>query len=317
MKHPQKTFYKASLLLIIILFVSCFSKEDETSRVKVTTSIFPLLEFARAVCGERGEVELLVPPGAEVHTWTPRPSDIKKLFSSDIFIYIGANLEPWIEDILKSLRAEKIKIIEASRGIPLLELEKEEQHKHPLDYPEERKSELLDPHIWLDFSNAEMIVEKIQEALSEIDPESQELYRKNANLYKHKLQMLDQKFKNALQRCSQKTFIFGGHAAFGYLARRYGLRQVSLYGLSPNSKPTPQQLIEIINLAKECKAKVIFFETQISKELAEVVAKEAKAETLLLNPGANISRKQLESRITFLEIMEENLKNLRYGLDCQ
>jgi len=109
----------------------------------------------------------------------------------------------------------------------------------------------------------------------------------------------------------------GGHSAFGYLARRYNLKQIALYGLSPDSKPSPRQLVEIVELAKKHKIKIIYFEKYISHELARVIAQEVGAKTLVLNPAANLSRKELESGVTFFDIMERNLKNLKNGLLCQ
>jgi zinc transport system substrate-binding protein len=109
----------------------------------------------------------------------------------------------------------------------------------------------------------------------------------------------------------------GGHAAFGYLARRYNLNQIALYGLSPDSKPTPRKLAEVVNLAEEHQIKVIYFEDYVSDELAKVIAKEVGAKILVLNAGANISQEQLKSGTTFLEIMEKNLEILKHGLCCR
>ena len=78
-----------------------------------------------------------------------------------------------------------------------------------------------------------------------------------ASVYKQRLRVLDEKFRGSLQECTHKVFILGGHAAFGYMAKRYGLRQISLYGVSPDSRPTPKKLIGIVELAKRHNIKVI------------------------------------------------------------
>lgn len=95
------------------------------------------------------------------------------------------------------------------------------------------------------------------------------------------------------------------------------MHQISLYGLSPDSKPTPKQLVEVVELARKHKIKVIFFEIYVSNELAEVIAREVGARTMVLNPGANLTEDQLKSGITFFDIMELNLENLRNGLVCK
>jgi zinc transport system substrate-binding protein len=280
------------------------------------TSIFPLKEFAQAVSGDWGVVDLLLPPGAEIHTWQPSPSDLVKLSSADVFIYIGAELEPWADDILRSVDNPDLHVIEASKGISLFRSEEEDEHDDPHSSHEHRNG-ALDPHIWLDFANDKKIIDRIVEVLSEIDPDRKEIFQNNAGIYKQKLHALDERYRKGLDRCDQKTIVLGGHAAFGYLARRYKLSQVSLYGLSPDSKPTPRQLIDVIRFVKENRIGVIFFEVNISSELANVIAKETGAKTLVLNPGASFPRKQRNSDITFLSIMEKNLESLKNGLRCR
>ena len=280
------------------------------NKVKIITSVFPLREFAEAVCGERGEVNLLLPPGAEIHTWRPRPSDIVRISSADIFIYIGRDLEPWLHDILKSVKSTNMRVLEASQGMSLIE-EESHEHQHVHEH------EAVDPHIWLDFEIDQIIVDKIVAVLSDVDPEGSSVFRENAAFYKKNLRSLDIKYTKELKSCVHRTLILGGHAAFGYLARRYNLRQISLYGLSPDSKPTPKQLIEVVEQAKKHRIKTIFFEIAVSDDLARVIAREVGARTLVLNPGANLTKEQLKSGVTFFDIMEKNLENLKDGLICK
>jgi zinc transport system substrate-binding protein len=328
------TFFLA-FFLILVFFGFQAQNLDASKKIRIVTSVFPLMEFAAAVSGDRGEVRLLLPPGAEIHTWQPRPSDIIRFSSADLFVYIGQGLEPWLHDLLKSVRNPNLKALEASRGIPLIDEEgfvvdgsqrRKEGIIHNADKHQEesivhskREHEhgAYDPHIWLDFKNDRTIVDKIAAVLSEIDPEGSAVFEKNAAAYKEKLGRLDQKFKDELKDCDHQTIILGGHAAFGYLARSYNLRQVSLYGLSPDSRPTPQKLIQVVELAKKYGIKVIFFEVHASDELAKVLAEEVGARTLVLNPGANLTKQELKSGKTFFDIMEENLENLKDGLSCK
>jgi len=297
--------------LILVIFGFQAQDLDAAKKIRVVTSVFPLLEFAGAVSGERGEVSLLLPPGAEIHTWRPRPSDIIRLSSADLFIYIGADLEPWLHDLLKSIRNPNLRVLEASRGIPLVDEEGIVHNVH------EHEHGAHDPHIWLDFKNDQRIVDKIAAVLSEMDTEGSSVFKRNAFIYKEKLQRLDQKFKDGLMDCVHRTIILAGHGAFGYLARSYNLRQISLYGLSPDSRPTPKKLIEVVELAKKYGIKVIFFEIRVRDELAKVLAEEVGARNLVLNPGANLTKEQLKSEKTFFDIMEKNLENLKDGLICK
>jgi zinc transport system substrate-binding protein len=308
-----KKFFLFFLRFFLILVIFGFQTQnlDAAKKIRVVTSVFPLLEFAGAVSGERGEVSLLLPPGAEIHTWQPRPSDIIRLSSADLFIYIGADLEPWLHDLLKSVRNPSLRVLEASRGITLIDEEGIVHNAH------EHEHGAHDPHIWLDFKNDQRIVDKIAAVLSELDPEGSSVFKRNAFIYKEKLQKLDQKFKDGLKDCVHRTIILAGHAAFGYLARSYNLHQISLYGLSPDSRPTPKKLIKVVELAKKYRIKVIFFEIRMRDELAKVLAGEIGARILVLNPGVNLTKEQLKSGRTFFDIMEANLENLKDGLDCK
>lgn len=306
---------KANNILILILLVSfviaagifVFSHTQRNPELRIMTSIFPLREFAQAVSGDWGIVDLLLPPGAEIHTWRPRPSDLVKISSADMFIYIGAELEPWVDDILRSVKNPRLRVVEASEGLTLLSGEGEGEHGHGA----------LDPHIWLDFANDILIIDRITEILCEVAPEKRDIFRNNASVYKRKLKALDEKYRKELDRCDQKTIVLGGHAAFGYLARRYGLSQISLYGLSPDSKPTPRQLIDVVNFVDEKGIRAIFFEVNVSSELARVIAKETGAKTMVLNPGASLPGRGNQNGVTFLSIMEKNLENLKNGLGCR
>ena len=315
-----------TLFLMLLMIFFGFPGRDQSlpQKIKIVTTVFPLMEFAKAVCGKRSEVYLLLPPGAEVHTWKPRPSDIIKLSTADVFIYIGANLEPWAHDLLESVRGERLRILEMSQGLPNLKGRKPAEHEgeaheaSPMErHGEHQDHEDLDPHIWLDFEIDQVIVDRIAACISEVMPDQAAEFKLNAERCKQKLQKLHEEYKAGLKNCQNRTLILGGHAAFGYLARQYDLHQVSLYGLSPDSKPTPRTLVEVVEMAKSHSVECIFFETAVSNDLARVLAKEIGARTLVLNPGATLSREELDSGMSFFDIMEKNLENLRYGLGCR
>jgi len=284
--------------------------------LSAVTTIFPLKEFAQSVGGERVRVRLLLPPGSEPHTWEPKPSDIATLTHADVFIYIGAAMEPRADSIVKSLDNDTIDIVEVSRSMPLIRIGG--AHHRGGDSDKEELSEgAVDPHIWLDFECSQAIVDTIEHAFSSKDPGWAGYYQKNADRYKKKLQELDLKYKKVLSTCKCKELILGSHAAFAYMARRYGLEQIALYGLSPNSEPTPKTLANVIGMAKKYQVRAIFFEELVSDTLARTIAREVGAEALVLNPGANLTKVQIESGVTFLSLMEQNLQNLKYGLNCE
>jgi zinc transport system substrate-binding protein len=291
-------------LAIYLLFSPAFATEQNSApRPKIVASIFPLFEFARAVVGEQGEVSLLLPPGAGVHTWQPRASDVIRLSEADMFVCVGAGLEPWIADLLKSLSNKRPKVLAAADFLPL------EREKHG-------GGEVIDPHVWLDFEKDQMVVDRLARVLSEIDVPRAPTYKERAALYNQKLKELDNEYAAALKACAQRILLVGGHEAFGYLARRYHLDQVSLAGLSPDAEPTPGQVASVINLARRERVRFVFVEANTNARLANLLAQEIPAELLVLNPGENLNKKEWISGLTFLDIMEDNLKNLKKGLSC-
>jgi zinc transport system substrate-binding protein len=277
---------------------------EHTAPLKIVTSVFPLREFAREIASDKAEVNMLLPPGAGVHTWQPRASDILRLSSADLFIYIGAGLEPWIPDLLKSLPAPGPRVLALAHSLPLQEGKDGDDEKGH------------DPHVWMDFGLDLLIIDQMAALLSEVDPADGPSFEERAERLKTRIQQLDAAYVRGLDRCRSRTLLIGGHAAFGYLAKRYGLEQVSVYGLSPDAEATPSRLMAAIERGKRSHLKAVFMEANTSSRMAAVLAKELQVEVLPLHPGGNLNRQEWESGRTFFDIMEENLVNLKKGLAC-
>ncbi len=280
-----------------------------SGRIAILTSVLPLREFAAAVVGDRGEAGLLLPPGASVHNWQPRPGDILKLASTDLFISVGAGLEPWLPEVLASVPAGRLRVLEVSRGLDLLAAAEGEEDRHGHG--------AWDPHLWLDFGLDRTVVEKIVAALSGIDPAGTDAFRRNADALEERLGRLDARFSEGLKGCAGKTFVVAGHAAFGYLARRYGLNQRALYGLSPDAQPRPQQMIEVVEYCRRQSVRTVFFENSVPPDLARTLAAEIGGRVLVLQSGHSPTREQVMNRVGFFDMMEQNLQSLRDGLGCR
>jgi len=298
---------------LLVLAAALAGPALAAGRVTVLTSVFPLQEFAAAVLGDRGESGLLLPPGASVHNWQPRPGDVLKLASADLFISVGAGLEPWLEDVLKSVPPGRLRLLEVSRGLALLPAgagdpgEEAQGHAHGAS----------DPHLWLDFGLDRAVVEKIVAALSEIDPAGAASFRRNADALEDRLKLLDARFSEALKGCAGRTFVVAGHAAFGYLAKRYGLVQKALYGLSPDAQPRPRQMMDVVDFCRREGLRTVFFETSVPPDLARTLAAEIGGRVLVLHAGHSPTRDQVMNRVGFFDMMEQNLRNLREGLGCR
>jgi len=185
----------------------------------------------------------------------------------------------------------------------------------PLSGPQKKERE-EDPHIWLDLGIDRAIVSLLARTLGQIAPAQAAAFAANAGRYAEKLEEIEGRFFAVLSRCRQRTILLGGHAAFGYLAARYGLEQRSLSGLSPDAEPTPGRLIEAIQWAKKNGIRAVFREANANDKMAKLLAQEIGAELLVLHPGANLSKTEWTSGLTFLDIMVRNLDNLKRGLGC-
>ena len=192
--------------------------------------------------------------------------------------------------------------------LPLTGSDLEDHHNH---------SSKFDPHIWLDFNNARKMADNIAAALVKIDSRHSDYYLKNAAEYKNQLAALDNKFRIGLTGCKSRTILHAGHWAFAYLANRYGLKYYSVYNVAADSEPEPQKIMELIQQIKDTKAPFIYYEDLINPRIAEIIAQETGAGLLRLNNGHTISKAEMSRGISFLSLMEENLDNLKRGMQCR
>lgn len=244
-------------------------------------------------------------------------------------------MEPWVEDLLKGVSNKSLKIVDASGGIALMT---EDDHDDEGEHPEEELWEGAedhereqarthehghhhggkDPHIWVDLGHAQTMVDTIAKALAEKDPANSEFYFKNANGYKAKLADLDRRFQETLATAQHRTIIYGGHFAFGYFAKRYGLGHESPYaGFSPNAEPSPKAIAELVDKLRGSGVEYVYYEELLDPKVARIIAQETGAHLELLHGAHNVSRDELKSGVTFLGLMEDNLRKLKVGLKCQ
>lgn len=311
------------ICLALLLASSCRSggpgdTPPGQKRLKVVASLFPLYDFAKNVGKDKTEVTLLMPPGMEPHSFEPKPADIMLLNKTAIFIYTNRYMEPWAAAILKGLDNNALVVVDSSKGLELIR-ETEEEHHHEAGHEAGHEaSEGMDPHVWLDFSNAMKMVDTIADAFAKKDPANGDYYRTNAEAYKAQLAALDKKFVETLSRCAHRKLVSGGHNTFGYLARRYNLEYVSAYrGFSADAEPTSKDLIALTKIVRRHGLSHIFHEELISPRIAETISRETGAGLLMLHGAHNIGKEDLQKGVKFLSLMNGNLENLRKGLQCK
>lgn len=273
-------FNRISILVLLLLapLCGCISQDEPSSDapasylqgndsdpVRVVTTIAPLSDFILAVGGERVEVTVLVPPGAEPHTYEPTPSQMRDVAEADLYVMNGAGIEFWMDKVLAVNK--NMVVVDSSEGAVILQESAEE----------------MDPHIWVSLRNAARQVNNIFSGLKQVDPENSDYYARNRDAYLEKLKALDGELNQTFAAKTEKTFIVY-HPAWTYFARDYDLVQVPL--LEHEKEPGPQYLASIIDLAREKNITTIFVEPQYNPKSAEVVAREMKASIIVLNPLA-------------------------------
>jgi zinc transport system substrate-binding protein len=292
---------------------SAASDKPSAEKISVYASFYPMYDFAVKIGGDRVKVTNMVPAGVEPHDWEPAAADAVGLEKAAVFVYNGVGMEHWVEDILKSLQNKKLVVVEASQGIKLIE----GGHRHEEGEEEEEEEEeegAFDPHVWLSPVNAKKEMENIKNALVKADPEGRKVYEANYEKYAALCDSLDKEFKDAIAPLKKKEIVVA-HQAFGYLCERYGLKQVPIEGLSPDSEPSPARMAEVIDFVKDHGVKVIFFEELASPKVAEAIAKATKAKTDMLNPLEGLGDDEMTSGEDYFSVMRENLKSLVAALN--
>ncbi len=313
MKNKSYVFIRAVILVSAALFaLSACDRPDKTRtggarKLKVVTTIFPLYDMARAIGGGHADVFLLLPPGVEAHSFEPTPGDIVRIKEADIFIYTGKFMEPWAEALVRGVDGDALLPVNAGNGVELMP--EAGTHRGPA-------AAAPDPHIWLNFDNAKAMAENIHAAFLSKDPGNKSSYREAAAVYEGGLTALDSAFKSGLSSCRTRELIYGGHYAFGYLARRYGIKYMAAQGLSPDSEPTAKDLASLVEQVKKDKIKFIFYEELASPKIAETIAAETGVKMLPLSAAHNISKEQAARGVSFFDILQGDLESLKTGLEC-
>jgi len=297
------------LLLIITLTLGCsggLTSQSGPQKMKVVTTVYPVYEFTKQIGGDKIAVALMTPAGAEPHDWEPTAKDLVKIREAKLFVYQGNGLEPWVEKMLTQNKTTAA--IAASDGIATLAAIEDEDSGAL-----QPGQTAADPHLWLDPILAQQEVKNICTALILADSANEAFYTANAEKLLGQLAALDSEYRAGISKLKKKDIVTT-HAAFAYLAKRYGLNQVPLMGLAPDAEPTPEKIAQVASFCKANNVQVIFFETLVSPKLAEMVSRESGAATLVLNPIEGLTDSDMKAGKDYFSIMRENLANIEIAL---
>jgi zinc transport system substrate-binding protein len=289
---------------------------DVGEPLRVVANFYPLAEALQRVGGDRVEVANLTPPGAEPHDIEITSDDVDEIEDADLVVYLGGGFQPGVEKVAEGRSGPTVDI---ATKVPLeagdheaIEAEEAGGEAHAEEGDEHGD---VDPHFWLDPTLIRAAVDAIAAELASLSPADEAAFAANAAAYGAELTALDAEFTAGLTGCA-RTEIVTAHAAFYYLAHRYGLEQLAITGLSPDSEPDPQRLDELADLVEREGVTTIFSETLVSAEIAETLARETGATTAVLNPLEGLTDEQLDAGETYLSVQRENLAALQSALDC-
>ncbi len=305
---------RLSLALILVAMASIAigavyttrQQTQKSDKLSIVASFYPLAYMAERIGGEMVEVQSLIQPGIEVHSYQPSANDIAKCSDADIIICNGAGLDNWLlDDILPAIDAKGKLIIDTTENMTLWKnVEQEEIEEHGV----------YDPHTWLSPYEARQQAESIYRAFIERDPNHTEFYEARWTALSTDLINLDESYKAKLQNKTRDT-IFVTHDAFGYIARRYGFEQEGIIGISADEQPSTQTIAKIVDMMQQTGTYVFYIEPGYSDIYVQTVKTELEVKT-----GKTIQILELYHMngpidgLDYLQQMERNLVSLRQGL---
>lgn len=326
-------------------------KENDKNKYKLTimTTLFPYYDFARAVVGDVNDihVELLLAPGQDAHSFEPTPDDIIKIDDADLFIYNGGAIENWVEKVVDSLgnksqiqmrmmeHLEKMGFVkEEEHGenhsesdldnksaheeqIFAVEEHEHEEHEYVHEDKEmqegnEHNHEEVDEHIWTSPVYSMILVQDICNKLCEMMPENKEIFQKNAGNYINQLKTIDRQFREIVEKSEHKEIIFADKFPLRYFADAYGLKYYAAFpGCSGDTEPSAKTVAFLIDKVKGKDVNGVFYLELSSQAMADVICDDTNVKKYQFNSCHNITQKQFDSGVTYLDLMKENAKALK------
>ena len=313
-KTIAKTSLAALLFGAVCVIVFLLAKpQTQTDQLKIVSTIFPGYDFARAIAGDNADITMLIYPGSEIHSFEPSPQDIINIQDSDVFIYVGGESEAWVEKIIANLDTNHTKIV---RMMDAVDLVKEELVEGMEPEHEDEDGVEYDEHVWTSPLNAIKIVESIRDALVNADPQNANFYQTATANYTEQLTQLDSDIRATLSDTTHHTLIFGDRFPLRYFVEEYNLQYYAAFpGCSDQTEASTATLAFLINKIKSENIKYIFTIELSNQAVARTIAAETGTEILEFHSLHNISKSDFDSGKTYLQIMYQNLTNLKRALN--
>ncbi len=306
-------------LCALLLLTACGPElpPEDSERPQIVAAVFPAYDFARSAAGELADVTLLLPPGAESHSYEPTPADILRVQRCDLFIYLGGESDAWVDTILSAIepRGDVLRMMDC---VDLLEEETVEgmqgghDHDHEEDHDHLGEVLSMDEHVWTAPRNAAAVTRIIGQRLALLDPENGEAYAAGAEAYAQELEELDRDFTAFFDTLPDRTIVFGDRFPLLYFAEAYDLDYYAAFpGCGAQTEPSAATVAFLTKKVREEGLPAVWYIEFSNHLVADGIAEAAGVETAQFHTCHNVSRADLEAGATYLSLMRANLEALR------
>ena len=296
-------------VVLILCTAACHIQktEHDPNKLSIVATIFPQFDFARQISGDKAEVTMLIPPGAESHSFEPTVSDITSISECDIFIYTGGESDTWIDSLLKNANNPQMSVISLVDCVDL-----SEEHNHN----EEHNHSHVDEHVWTSPVNAVKICETICSELQKKDTANSEYYKQNLENYKAELISLDAKFRSVVKIAKHDTFVFADRFPLTHFAHEYGLNHYAAFsGCSEDTEPSANTVATLVDKVREENLSAVLKIELSSDSIAQTIKNETGAKILTFYSCHNISKTDFDNGETYLSLMQKNTETLKIALN--
>lgn len=305
------------ILLLVPLLISC-SQEEDDGRLKVTALNFPSYDAVRAVLAEEADLKMLIPPGADVHSWEPSPDDVIRILTSDLFIYVGGESDEWVDSLLDDLDG-KVRVFSLLEHSPMV---LDEETSEGMQSDEMTHEELFhhhaeaDEHVWTSLTNMASIIEALKDEIISLDSANSESYEANAERYISAILEIRDELLSTVKNAKRNLIIVADRFPLLYFVKELGLSYYAAFpGCASGTEPSAKTVAFLIDKVKEMEIPAVLHIELSNTMLASLIADETGANVYEINSAQNISRRDFNAGRTYLDIMRDNAAVLKEVLN--
>lgn len=333
-KSLNKIMIPAVICMVFAFMTGCGRNADvekDDGRLKVVTTIFPYYDFVRQVAGDKVNLSMAVPAGMDTHSFEPTAADMIDIGKADIVIYNGGEMETWVDEVLEAASNDNVVAAEMMDYVDVVMEEtvegmqesahnhdshEEDIHEEDIHSEEDYHGEAeYDEHIWTSPVNAQKLVMKIVDILSEADKDNADYYKKNGESYNKKLSELDKRFREIVNSSDKNYLVFGDRFPLRYFTDEYGLEYSAAFaGCSADIEPSADTLAFLTDKVKDENIKVILKIELTNSKVADTIAETTGAKVMTFYTCHNVTREQFDDGVTYYDLMRENVEVLKKAL---